>query len=108
MLAELLYFATLAAFGFVIVGAAQLPDSVWLVISIFPVFIAIILGFVMWVYAYTEFGLTVGVASLLLPIVAAVLARRLLSTPGLFVAICSALVIGLICARLAFLAANIG
>ena len=44
MLAELLYFVSLALFGFVILGAAQLPSGIGLVIAIFPVFIAMIVG----------------------------------------------------------------
>ena len=57
MLAELLYFVSIALFGFVILGAAQLPNDMWLVAGIFPVFIAMIVGFMMWVYAWSEFGL---------------------------------------------------
>ena len=59
-----------------VLGAAQLPSGIWLVIAIFPVFIAMIVGFVMWVYAWSEFGLVVSVGSLVVPIAAAVLARR--------------------------------
>ena len=51
MLAELLYFVSIALFGFVILGAAQLPNDMWLVVGLFPVFLAMILGFMMWVYA---------------------------------------------------------
>ena len=77
MLAEVLYFVSIALFGFVVLGAAQLPNDIWLVASIFPVFIAMILGFVMWVYAWSEYGLAVSVGSLVVPIVAADPARRL-------------------------------
>ncbi len=108
MLVELLYFVSIALFGFVILGAAQLPNSVWLVIAIFPVVIAMILGFVMWVYAWSEFGLAVSLGSLVVPVAAAVPARRLLSTRNLFIAIWLTMVFGLICARLAFIAAGIG
>jgi len=107
MLAEILYFVSIALFGFVVLGAAQLPNSVWLVISIFPVFIAMILGFVMWVFAWSEYGLLVSIGSLVVPIVAAIPARRL-STRNLFIAICGTVLVGLICARFAFLAADIG
>ena len=77
MLAELLYFVSIALFGFVILGAVQLPNDMWLVAGIFPVFIAMILGFMMWVYAWSEFGLPVSVGSLVVPIAAAVPARRM-------------------------------
>ncbi|HME24975.1 MAG TPA: hypothetical protein VKI44_27210 [Acetobacteraceae bacterium] len=108
MWAELLYFVSIALFGFVILGAAQLPNDMWLVAGIFPVFIAMIVGFMMWVYAWSEFSLAVSLGSLVVPIVAAVPARRLLSTRDLFIAICVTVVLGLICARLAFLAADLG
>jgi hypothetical protein len=108
MPAELLYFVSIALFGFVILGAAQLPNDMWLVASIFPVFIAMIVGFMMWVYAWSEFSLTVSVGSLVAAIAAAVPVRRLLSTRDLFIAICVTVVLGLICARFAFLAADLG
>jgi hypothetical protein len=108
MLAEVLYFVSIALFGFVVLGAAQLPNSVWLVISIFPVFIAMILGFVMWIYAWSEFGLAMSVGALIVPIVVAVAVRHLLSTRDLFIVICGTVVVALICARLAFMAADIG
>jgi hypothetical protein len=105
---ELLYFVSIALFGFVILGAAQLPNDMWLVAGIFPVFIAMIVGFMMWVYAWSEFGLAVSIGSLVVPIAAAVPVRRLLSTRDLFIAICVTVVLGLICARFAFLAADLG
>ena len=108
MLAAVLYFVSIALFGFVVLGAAQLPNDIWLVAAIFPVFIALILGFVMWVYAWSEFGLPVSIGSLLAPLAAAVAVRHRLSTRDLFFAICGTVVLGLICARLAFLAADIG
>jgi hypothetical protein len=79
----------------------------WLVAGIFPVFLAMILGYMMWVYAWSEFGLPVSIGSLVVPIVAAVSVRRV-STRNLFFAICAATALGLICARLAFLAADLG
>ena len=60
----------------------------WLVAGIFPVFIAMILGYMMWVYAWSEFGLPVSVGSLVVPIAAAVSVRRV-STRNLFIAICA-------------------
>ncbi|MEJ0017134.1 MAG: hypothetical protein WDN25_11330 [Acetobacteraceae bacterium] len=107
LLAELLYLIAIGLFGYVVVCAAQLPSGVWLVLSLFPVFIAIILGFVMWAYAWYEFAWPVTVFSLLLPLAVALPTRRL-STRNLFIATWAAAVLGLITARLAFLAAGIG
>ena len=50
----------------------------------------------------------VSIGSLVVAIVAAVPVRRLLSTRNLFIAICATVVLGLICARFAFLAADLG
>ena len=58
--------------------------------GIFPVFIAMILGFMMWVYAWSEYGLAVSVGSLVVPIVAALFRRALLSTRNLFIVIYAA------------------
>ena len=108
MWAEVLYFISIALFGFAVLAATQVPDSNWLVAAIFPVFIAGILGFVMWVYAWSEFSAVVSVGSLVVPVIAVALVRRSLSTRNLFIVICGSVVLGLICARLAFVAADIG
>jgi hypothetical protein len=108
MLAQLLYFVSIALFGFAALATLLVPDSNWLVASIFPVFIALILGFVMSVYAWSEFGAALGAGSLIVPLVAVVLIRGMLSTRNLFIAICAAVVVGLVCARFAFLAADLG
>jgi hypothetical protein len=107
MLAEILYFISIALFAFVPLGAARLPNDIWLVLAIFPVFIAMILGFVMWVFAWGEFGLPVSVGSLVLPI-AGYFAVRRFSPRDLFIMICATVIVGLVCARFAFLAADIG
>lgn len=103
----MLYFVSIALFAYVMLAAAQLPNDFWLVVAIFPVFIAGILGFVMWIFAWSEFGLPVSIGSLVVPVIAAVALRRL-STRNQFIAICITLVLGLICARFAFIAADIG
>jgi len=108
MLAEGLYFTSIALFGFAVLAATQVPDSNWLVASIFPVFIAGILGFVMWVYAWSEYSVVTSVGSLVVPVVVVVLVGRSLTTRNLFIAICASVVLGLICARFAFIAADLG
>jgi hypothetical protein len=108
MLAELLYFLSIALFAFAVLAATQVPDSNWLIASIFPVFVALILGFTMSVYAWSEFGVPLGAGSLIVPLAAIVLTRRSLSARNLFIAICAAVTVGLICARFAFLAADLG
>jgi hypothetical protein len=108
MLAELLYFVSIALFAFAVLAALRVPESNWLVACIFPVFISCILGFMMSIYAWSEFGAALGAGSLIVPVAAVVLIRKSLSARNLFIAICGATFVGLICARLAFLAADLG
>jgi hypothetical protein len=108
LLAGLLYFIALALFAFVIFGAAHVPNDIWLVACIFPAFLALIVGFFMFVFAWAQFGAAVCIGSLVVSFAAVRLLRGRLSTRGLFVVICGAAVVGLIFARFAFLAADIG
>ena len=108
MLAATLYFLAIASFAFAVLAATQVPESNWLIAAIFPVFIALIMGFVMSVYAWSEYGLPRGVGTLIVPLVAIALIRKSLSIRNMFIALCAAVVVGLIFARLAFLAADIG
>ena len=52
----LVYLATLALFGFVVMGAALIRHEMMLLGSIPPVFLALIMGFVMGIYAGDTFG----------------------------------------------------
>ena len=51
------YLATLALFAFVVTGAALLRHEMLLLLSIPPVFVALIMGFTMGLYAEDRFGL---------------------------------------------------
>ena len=106
-MAGALYFAAIALFGFAVLAALRVPESIWLVACIFPVFIALILGFVMSVFAWSEFGAPLGAGALIVPI-AALLLMRPLSARRLFLVICAATAVGLVCARFAFIAAGLG
>ncbi len=53
----LTYLATLTLFSFVLVGAALIRHEMLLLASIPPVFVAMITGFVMMLYAEDRFGL---------------------------------------------------
>jgi hypothetical protein len=108
ILPGLLYFITLALFGFVIFASMRIPNDIWLVACIFPAFIALILGFVMAVFAWGEYGPQVSVGSLVPPLLAVRLIRGKLSTRNLFLAISGAALVGLVFARVALLAADIG
>jgi hypothetical protein len=108
MLAPLLYFISIALFAYAVLQTTQVPESNWLIASIFPVFISLVMGFTMSIYAWSEYGWPMGVGSLILPLVAVALIRRSLSVRNMFIAICASVLVGLVCARLAFIAADLG
>jgi hypothetical protein len=62
----LVYLGALALFGFVLTGSALIRQDMLVLLSIPPVFVALIMGFVMGLYAEEHFGLVpVGVAVLI-------------------------------------------
>ena len=97
MLGELLYVAAIALFVFVLAGAAQLPNGIWLAVSLVPVFLALVVGGMMLIVAVQVFPLPVSLGALAVPVAAAFAVRRW-SERDLFVAICGAAVLGVICA----------
>ena len=107
MLAQVLYFVAIASFGFVVLAAAQLPTGIWLVLSLFPVFLALVLGGMLWIVAFQEFSLPVSFGSLAVPAVAAILVRRW-SERDLLIAIGSASLLGLLFAGLAINTVSFG
>lgn len=50
------YLATLALFAFVVMGAGLMRHDMMLLATIPPVFLALIMGFVMGIYAEDQFG----------------------------------------------------
>jgi hypothetical protein len=54
---ELVYLATIALFSAVIVASARMPHDMLLLACIPPVFVALVMGFVMTLYALDGFGL---------------------------------------------------
>ena len=73
-LEPLVYGVGLALFGFVVAGAVRMPPDMILIACIPPVFVALVMGFVMAIYA----GQTCGVAVPALAIAAGALAAWLL------------------------------
>jgi len=107
-LTQSLYFASLGLFGFVIFAARRIPDGTFILASIMPVFLSAIVGVIMWVYAWSEYGATISVSALVVAWLTVCVLRRLASTRTLFVMIYVALSSGLVCARLAMQAASFG
>lgn len=81
MLLPGLYAASLSLFGFIILATLLVPNGVLLLACIFPVFLAFILGFVMLVYAFSEFGAVLSCGALVPSVIAVALVRGRV-TPG--------------------------
>ena len=64
----LTYFVTLALFAFVVLATFWVKHEMWILACIFPVFVALIAGFIMWLYAYEQFGPALAVGALVLPL----------------------------------------
>jgi len=60
------YFLILALYSFVICGTALIRHEFMLVVCIPPVFVAVIMGFIMALYAWDSFGWPATVAALLI------------------------------------------
>jgi hypothetical protein len=98
----LTYFVTLALFAFVILATLWVKHEMWILACIFPVFVAVIAGFIMWLYAYEEFGPGVAVGALVVPLPLAWRLGRVFSTRDLMIAIYLAWAMGMVCALVAF------
>jgi hypothetical protein len=102
VLEGLTYGACLALFGYVVMGAARIRHEMMLVACIPPVFVALIMGFVMGLYAWDVFGPLLVVAALAVGAPPAwVLARRY-SARDLLITIYLAWAVGLVAALIAF------
>ena len=100
-LEQALYFASLALFGFVIFAGRRIPDGTFILASIIPVFLAAIIGIIVWVYAWTQFGAALSIGALLLAWGIGWASGHIVSTRTLFVLIYVAMTGGLVCARFA-------
>lgn len=98
---EALYFASLTLFGFVLLAGRRIPDGTFIVACIIPVFLAAIIGIIIWVYAWTKFGAPLSIGALLLAWCIVETFGRIVSTRTLFVLIYVAMTTGLVCARFA-------
>lgn len=107
MLVEALYLVSIALFGCAVLGAAQLPNGILLVISLFPVFLALVLGCMMWLVAAQVFGLPISIGTLAVPIAVAFGMRRL-SDRNLSIAVWGIAAIGMLFAYFAISLADFG
>ncbi|HEX4179070.1 MAG TPA: hypothetical protein VHY57_11560 [Rhizomicrobium sp.] len=102
MLEGTAYFVTLAMFAFVIFGTAHVRHETLILMCIPPMFVALIVGFTMWVYAFETFGLPMALAALVLPFPLAWRVWRRYSVRDLLIVIYLAWALGMVCALVAF------
>ena len=98
----LAYLPTLALFSFVIVGTARMRHEMLLLACIPPVFVALIVGFVMTLYAGNTFGYGPTGAALLIGAPPAWILARRLQPRDLLIAIYLGWAIALVLALIAF------
>ncbi len=96
------YLATLALFGFVVLGAARVRHELLLLACIPPVFVALVMGFVMGLYAADHFGWPAVCAALAVGGAAGWIGPRRASDRDLLIFIFLAWSIGLVLALIAF------
>jgi hypothetical protein len=102
MLEGATYFVTLTMFAFVIFGTAYVRHEMLILMCIPPMFVALIVGFIMWVYAFETFGLPMALAALVLPFPLAWRLGRRFPVRDLLIVIYLAWALGMVCALVAF------
>jgi len=102
MLEAATYFVTLALFAFVVFGTVYVRHETLILACIPPVFVAMVVGFIMWIYAYETFGLGMALAALAVPFPLAWRAGRRYSVRDLLIVIYLAWAVGMVCALIAF------
>lgn len=96
------YFVTLALFSFVILGTVYVRHETLILACIPPVFVASIVGFIMWIYAFEAFGLAEGVVAVVAPFPLAWHLGRTFSVRDMLIVIYLAWAMGMVCALFAF------
>ena len=102
MTEALTYLATLALFSFVVVGAALLQHEMLILVSIPPVFVALVAGFIMAIYAQDNFGMLPVAVALLLAVPPALWLGRQFSSRDMLISIYLAWAFGMVLAVVAF------
>jgi hypothetical protein len=102
MLEGATYFITLAMFAFVVFCTVYVRHETLILACIPPMFVALVVGFTMWIYAFETFGLPMALGALAVPFPLAWLLGRRYSVRDLLIAIYLAWAIGMVCALAAF------
>jgi hypothetical protein len=101
MLEPLIYGAALAIFGFVIFATARVPQGMLLVGCIPAVFVALVMGFVMMIYAWDTYGAGLPAAAMILAVAAGWYVPRRYKPRDQIIVIYLAWAIGLVCTLIA-------
>ena len=96
------YFVTLALFAFVIFGTVYVRHETLILVCIPPVFVASIVGFIMWIYAFETFGLVDGILAIAVPFPLAWHLGRRFTVRDMLIVIYLAWALGMVCALYAF------
>jgi len=96
------YLSTLVLFSFVVITAALVRQEMLILVCMPPVFVALITGFIMALYAIDTFGLLPIAVALLLPLPPAFWLGRRLTSRDLVIAIYLAWAGGMVLALIAF------
>ncbi len=102
MIEAVTYLLTLWAFSFVVASSAMIRHEMLILVSIPPVFVALITGFVMGLYAVDAFGFTPVGAALLLAVPPAWWLGRRFTARDLLIAIYLVWAAGMALALVAF------
>ncbi|HXT81566.1 MAG TPA: hypothetical protein VN702_18520 [Acetobacteraceae bacterium] len=105
MAEALTYFVTLTLFGFVIQATARMRHEMLLLACIPPMFVALVVGFIMAVYAWETwetFGPAMVMAAAVLGFPVAWLCGRRYGPRDLLITIYLAWTVGMVCALVAF------
>lgn len=96
------YLATLALFSLVVSGSAFVRHEMLILACIPPVFVALIVGFIMALYAGDAFGWPATAVALAVGVPAAWMAARRFRARDLLILIYLAWALGMVCALVAF------
>ena len=96
------YFVTLALFAFVIFGTVYVRHETLILACIPPFFVAAIVGFIMWIYAFETFGLAEGLVAIAVPFPVARHLGQRFTVRDMLIVIYLAWALGMVCALFAF------
>jgi hypothetical protein len=96
------YFVTVALFSFVIFATVYVRHETLILACIPPFFVASIVGFIMWIYAFETFGLAQGIVAVAAPFPVAWHLGRKFSVRDMLIVIYLAWALGMVCALWAF------